>query len=231
MHVGELWRYPVKSMAGEMLREAALGDMGIAGDRLTYVVDDRGAVLTARNYPRLLLHKGGIANDGGPTVDGRRWDDESIAELVREATEPSGRLVRARGAERFDILPLLVATDGAIAAQGSGVDRRRFRPNILIAGVEGLAERTWEGKALRIGKVVIGLASLRGRCVMTTWDADTIEQDKRVLLNIIARYDGTLALNAWVGRGGTIRVGEEVELVEGLELGDPPAAGRYMKAN
>ena len=38
-----------------------------------------------------------------------------------------------------------------------GYDSRRFRPNLVIAGVEGLAERQWEGKQLRIGKVVIGM--------------------------------------------------------------------------
>jgi len=45
--------------------------------------------------------------------------------------------VRDDGVERFDVLPLLVATDGAIRALAT--DRRRLRPNIVIAGVEGLA--------------------------------------------------------------------------------------------
>jgi hypothetical protein len=40
-----------------------------------------------------------------------------------------------------------VATDGAIAALGA--DGRRLRPNIVIAGVEGLAERTWPGRRIR----------------------------------------------------------------------------------
>jgi hypothetical protein len=36
---------------------------------------------------------------------------------------------------RFDVLPLLVATDGAIAALGE--DGRRLRPNVVVGGVDG----------------------------------------------------------------------------------------------
>jgi uncharacterized protein len=83
--------------------------------------------------------------------------------------------VRWDGLERFDVLPLLVATDGAIAALG--VDGRRLRPNIVVSGVIGLAERDWTGRRLRIGDVLIELIKLRGRCVMTTYDPDTQVQD------------------------------------------------------
>ena len=33
MFVKEIWRYPVKSTAGERVREADVGKLGIAGDR------------------------------------------------------------------------------------------------------------------------------------------------------------------------------------------------------
>ena len=112
-----------------------------------------------------------------------------------------------------EILPLLVATDGAIAA--FGYDGRRLRPNLVIGGVQGLAERTWEGKSLRIGDVLIALADLRGRCVMTTFDPDTLAQDRRVLQSIVDRFDGRLALNASVVRAGYLREGDRVELIDG----------------
>jgi MOSC domain-containing protein len=105
-----------------------------------------------------------------------------------------------------------VATDGAIDAFGH--DGRRLRPNIVVGGVEGLAERSWPGKCLRIGKVLIGVQDLRGRCVMTTFDPDTLEQNHGVLKEIIQKFDGQLALNCYVIRGGEIRVGEPVELLD-----------------
>ena len=52
---------------------------------------------------------------------------------------------------------------------------------------------------LSIGDAVIGLADLRGRCIMTTWDPDTQEQDIDVFLHIRDRFGGRLALNAWAG--------------------------------
>jgi uncharacterized protein YcbX len=38
MHVAELWRFPVKSMAGEPLGRAEVRPDGVAGDRVAYVI-------------------------------------------------------------------------------------------------------------------------------------------------------------------------------------------------
>ena len=47
MHVQALWRYPVKSMAGERLESAEIGELGVPGDRALVVVDGAGRVQTA----------------------------------------------------------------------------------------------------------------------------------------------------------------------------------------
>lgn len=215
MNVQELWRYPVKSMGGERLSEAAIEPLGIVGDRVVVVVRDNRLV-TARTRPQLLRHHATLGADGQPLVDGRDWRNPRVLDDVRAIVGPAATLERDDTADRFDILPLLVATDGAIAAFGR--DRRRLRPNIVIGGVDGLAERTWEGSGLRIGDVVIGLRNLRDRCVMTTFDPDTIEQDPHVLKSIVERFDGRLALNAFVVRPGVIRVGQHVDLLSPAEL-------------
>ncbi len=202
MWIAELWRYPVKSMAGERLAEATLGENGITGDRIVQVLGPRGRIVTARTDSWLLGHRAVLGADGEPVIDGRPW---------RQLRLPEGyQLRRYEGVDRFDVLPLLVATDGAIAAFGR--DGRRLRPNIVIGGVEGLAERTWEKRALRVGETLVGIEKLRQRCVMTTYDPDTLAQDVGVLRDIVARFDGRLALNCWVVRGGTVRVGDRVEL-------------------
>jgi uncharacterized protein len=67
-------------------------------------------------------------------------------------------LVRDGSEHRFDVLPLLIATDGAIAEFGH--DGRRLRPKIVI-GVSGLQEREWEGGVIRIGEVMIAIQDLR----------------------------------------------------------------------
>ena len=114
--------------------------------------------------------------------------------------------MHVEGAERFDVLPLLVATDGTIAAFGH--DLRRPRPNIVIGGVEGLSERGWLGACLRIGHVLIGVQDLRSRCIMTSYDPDSLVRDKRITRDIYRRFEGRLALNCFVIEGGEIAVGD-----------------------
>ena len=211
MQIAELWRYPVKSMAGEQIGAAELTSDGIVGDRLVQVHGPEG-VRTSRRHSRLLGLHGTLGTDSTPLVDRHLWRSDEAAALVRQAAGGDAFLVADDSPERFDILPLLVATDGSVAAFGR--DRRRLRPNLLLGGVEGLAERQWEGRALAIGDAIVGLHSLRGRCVMTTFDPDTIEQDKEVLRDIARRFDGQLCLNAWTIRPGVVHVGDSVELLE-----------------
>jgi uncharacterized protein YcbX len=211
MHVAELWRYPVKSLAGEPLDAAEISADGIPGDRVVQVYDAEGRIVTSRTTPRLLGLKGTLSPMGETLVNGRPWTAPEVGAAIEAAAGPGARLVRHDGPDRFDVLPLLVATDGAVDALG--FDRRRFRPNLLVAGVNGLAEREWPGRRARVGEAIIGFKKLRGRCVMTTYDPDTLEQDPTVLRRIVQEMGGRLALDTYVVRGGRVAVGDPVELL------------------
>jgi len=213
MKVVELWRYPVKTMAGEKLSSAVLGPLGIDGDRIVHVEDADGRVITARTHPRFLGLKTTLDEHGAPLVDAEPWNSAAVAAKVVAIAGAGARLVRYEGVERFDVLPLLVATDGAIAA--FGYDGRRLRPNVVVGGVDDLTERDWPGACLRIGTVLIGVQDLRLRCVMTSFDPDTLAQDKEITRGIYRRFEGKLALDCFVIAGGAIAVGDEVELVRG----------------
>lgn len=202
MTVKAIWRYPVKSMAGESLDAVDIGEQGLAGDRIVQVRNPNGKILTSRTEPRLLRYHATLDPDGNPLVDGRAWQSVEVG--------AGARLVRSDAEDRFDVLPLLIATDGMIAA--TGYDLRRFRPNIVIGGVPGLAEREWEGEQLRIGEIVIEMEKLRLRCIMTTFDPDSGVQDTGVLKRIRDEFGGVLGLNAGVIKPGRIRVGDPVEL-------------------
>ncbi len=99
-----------------------------------------------------------------------------------------------------------------------------MRPNIVIGGVDGLAERDWPGRCLRIGKVLIGVQELRLRCIMTTYDPDTQVRDKEITRDIYRRFAGKLALNCFVIEGGDITVGYEVQLARGRACAESVAA-------
>ncbi len=210
MHVAELWRYPIKSLGGEALAVADVTTGGIAGDRLVQVYGPRDRVVTARTHPGLLGLRARLGPDGDPWVDGRPWTSPEVLAAVRRAAGAAVRLWRDDGPERFDVLPLLVATDGAIAALG--VDRRRLRPNLVVAGVEGLTERTWPGRELEVGDVIVAVETLRERCVMTTYDPDSQVQDLSVLRRIVRDFGGVMALDCRVVRGGRVSVGDPVRL-------------------
>lgn len=210
MEVSGLWRYPVKSLAGEALDVVALTRDGISGDRIVHVVGPRGP-LTGRTRYGLLTIAARTGAGGVPHVAGFPWDTPAAAAVVREHAGSSARLVAYDGPERFDVLNLLIATDGAVRRFGH--DIRRLRPNLLISGVDAGAEATWPGQALAMGDALVGIHSVRDRCVVTTIDPDSGAQDLDVLRGIRDVFGGRLALNSWVIEPGRVRMGDRVELV------------------
>ena len=117
MHVEGLWRYPVKSLAGEPISTAVIGPNGIPGDRIVRVRGPEG-VRTSRRHYRLLGLRGTLDSAGRPRINGYAWNSPEALALVKDAAGSDAWLEAWDGVDRFDILPLLVATDGAVAAFG-----------------------------------------------------------------------------------------------------------------
>ncbi len=188
---------------------------GVVGDRLVHVREPSGRVVTSRYRPGLLGLRATLGDNGEPLIEGRPWDDPASLAAVRVASAPDVELVPYsepdRG-QRHDILPLTVLTDGMVSA--IGVDYRRFRPNILVAGADGLSERKWAGRALRVGSTLIAALRARPRCVMTTYDPDSLEQDPTILQRIVRDFDGTIALDCWILEPGRIQLGDRVDVVD-----------------
>lgn len=205
----QLWRFPVKSLAGERLAATEVGERGIPGDRLVWVSGPEG-IRTARRHYRLLGLQGTLGPEGDPLINGHPWRSPAALALVRGAAGDDAWLERADEQDRFDILPLLVVTDGAIAAFGR--DGRRLRANVVVGGVDRLQEFDWPSRVIAVGDVRIHLRSRRGRCSMTTVDPDTLAVDPDVLRDILQRFQGRLGLNADVVRAGRLTVGDRVVL-------------------
>ena len=210
LHVAALWRYPIKSLAGEALTSSRITRDGLDGDRRVVVCGPEGVRTSRRQYRLLGLH-GALDDRRGPLIDGHPWDSAEALRLVKAAAGDDAWLEAVDAQDGFDVLPLLVATDGAVAAFGRDV--RRLRPNILIGGVPDMDEVTWPGAELHIGNLIVRIDSRRARCPMTTVDPDSLDRDPGVLKDIGRRFGGRLALNADVVRAGTISVGDAVTLV------------------
>ncbi|HLK07352.1 MAG TPA: MOSC N-terminal beta barrel domain-containing protein [Candidatus Angelobacter sp.] len=213
MHVSEIWRYPIKSLKGERLNETEITKLGIPGDRQIAVIRTiNGRFLTSRSRPKMLGLQGSINADGVPIINGHLWNSPEALQLVLEAAGEPVTLQQVPPPQAFDVLPLLVATDGA--ARYLNIDHRRLRPNILLADVPDLEERNWPGRVIAIGDVRIHTEKLRDRCVMTTFDPDTQAQDPSVLTRIISELDGSTALDSSIITPGKIRLGDAAHIIE-----------------
>jgi uncharacterized protein len=211
VHLAEIWRYPVKSLAGERLDSTELTAAGIPGDRAVHIRDGRGKVATGRRYHRLVTIPARLDDAGAALVDGERWDSPAASRVVWEAAGDDVRLAESEAGPLHDDTPLLVATDGAV--DWLGEDGRRFRANLVIGGVEGLAEREWPGRTLRIGTALIGVSHLCERCAMTTVDPDSGEVDPSILTRVRRDLEGRFALNCDVLEAGRVAVGDVVEVL------------------
>ena len=209
MRVAEIWRYSVKSLRGEQLERVDVLADGLRGDRMTQVVDHRGARMTGRSAKRLLGLQSGLGEDGEPTIDGHQWASKGALELIRDAAGPGAAM--APLGRHFDDRAILVTSDGAIGALG--VDGRRLRPNIVIEGVEGLAEAGWVGGRLRLGGVELDVADRCVRCVMTTIDPDSLDVDPEVLRRINDEFETMMGVLCDVVTAGELRVGDPVEFL------------------
>ncbi len=151
-HIGRveaIFRYPVKSMAGERVDVAQLGWHGIAGDRRLAVrrtVERSGFPwLTASKLPDLLLftplrHEDGVGGDLPThvrTPEGEElatFGEDLSAEIERRHGAPVEMMHLRDGI--FDEANVSVITTETVRAIGraaaKGADVRRFRPNIVV---------------------------------------------------------------------------------------------------
>jgi len=107
----------------------------------------------------------------------------------------------------------------AAAALGDpGLSELRFRSNIAIEGIGAWEEQAWPGRKVRIGAVEFDLVKPKVRCLATHANPVTGERDLLVMQTLVrafAQKDPTLGVGMLThGPGGTISVGDEVELVD-----------------
>ena len=104
----------------------------------------------------------------------------------------------------------------AVATGDPGLSEERFRSNIAVEGLEPWEEQSWMGRRVRIGAVEFEVVRQKVRCLATHANPRTGERDipvMTVLKNVFAQEQPTFGVGM-VSRGGTIRLGDSVRLVE-----------------
>lgn len=197
---------------------------GVARMRLRYDDAARRATITVDSD---------VLVEAGLDEAGRAALCAAVGEFTRDL--PEAARVRREGA-----LPLVLEGDGVtarfqdrprgfITLHGRGsllqlaealeqpdLDETRFRSNIAVDGLEPWAELGWTGR-IRVGEVEFDFDHLVIRCLATHANPDTGERDAEVLTTLTRTFGqeqpafGILMLPST--GGGTIRVGDEVELL------------------
>lgn len=231
--VAALYRYPVKSMAGEALEAADLGWHGLAGDRRLAFrrLDDRGGFpwLTASRLPELIRY---VPQRLGPAAGGdlpthvRTPEGQNLAvfgpDLAQEVGRRHGSPVEMMHLDRgiFDeasisvIASATVSQVAALAAQPPDV--RRFRPNILIACQRSVPfeEDEWVGGILSFGDAsegaAIAITNRDERCSMVNLDPDSARPAPEVLRAIVRVRDNKAGVYGTVTRRGRLAAGQPV---------------------
>ncbi|HEX2088095.1 MAG TPA: MOSC N-terminal beta barrel domain-containing protein [Solirubrobacteraceae bacterium] len=214
-----LHRYPVKSMAGERLDVAEVGEHGVEGDRRHAVWLRGGRRLTARVAPRMLAWRAAL--DGVLTItapDGRRfaWDKQLEAAVGEDLGKDVALVQDPRGLP--DAAGLHVTFEASRRRLEEElrmpVDVRRFRPNVHVeADAEPFAESGWEGRTLRVGDAELLIEGPTDRCAITIHDPDTLEKAPDLLRTINDRHGTFFGVWANAATAARIRVGDRVELL------------------
>ncbi len=223
--VAELWRYPVKSMDGGRLDAAAVTPRGIPGDRAWALVDRAtGKPLSGKRHAKLMLcrarYLGEPTATAVPPAEMTLPDGTSLRTDAPEAARVLSLFLGVDCApalapgEHFDDRPLHLVTDASLrslsAAYPDNFDRRRFRPNVLVAvSGDGFPELAWVGRDVCVGAARIEVAKATKRCVMTTLPQPGLDEARGVLPAVV-KEGGALGVYGAARADALLRLGDVV---------------------
>lgn len=229
--VRALYRFPVKSTAGQALQTAAVTAEGLRHDRRWAAYTDDGGIASGKRTRRfrpvigLMGWASRVESDDDVPVllspDGVRYrvDDPAASTALSTAFGRGLRLRRESTVQHHDESPLHLLTTSSLAAVeglvGAAVDHRRFRANIVIdTGAEPVfLENDWSGAELAVGHdVVLHLGPTMPRCVMVDQAQAGIAAGPAILRAIGVHNEVQFGLQAGARRVGTVRVGDVVTL-------------------
>jgi MOSC domain-containing protein len=233
--VEAIFRYPVKSMAGERLESANLGWYGLDGDRRLAFrrTDNRSGMpwLTASKLPDLLLFAPQRREDGAQgdlpthirTPDGQAMPvfGEDLANEVGRRYGAPVQMMQLRHGIFDEACISVIASDtvreiGRLA--GRSLDIRRFRANVVVRLLRPapFQEDEWLGGVLSFGEgddapaIAVTMRDLR--CSMVNLDPDSAGPAPEVMKAVVRANQNNAGIYGAVTRIGRLAVGQAIFL-------------------
>ncbi|HKW59791.1 MAG TPA: MOSC domain-containing protein [Candidatus Dormibacteraeota bacterium] len=218
--LSELWRYPVKSMAGERLDSCMVTEHGLDGDRRWAFIDRSanrdGKWFNIKQHAPLMTYRARLAAGqlelvapDGAAVDLRR---DLLPRFGTEGARPLE--LRELPGANFDDSHVLIVNLASVQAfaleAGMPLDHRRFRANLYVDGLEPEEELRWLGRVIRAGEAELEVTSRCERCKVITMDPDTTEATPELLRLLVERHDERMGMYCRVVRPGRVAVGDFV---------------------
>ena len=232
--VEAIFRYPVKSMAGERLEAATLGWHGLEGDRRLALrrMEDRSGFpwLTATKLPDLLLfapHRREDAAQGDLPTHIRTPDGEVMPVFGEDLATEVGRrygapvqMMQLRHGIFDDASISVIALDTVrevARLAGQIPDVRRFRPNIVVRLLRSgpFLEDEWLGGVLSFGEgdaPAIAVTMRDVRCSMVNLDPDSARPAPEMMKAVVRANQNNAGIYGTVTRTGRLAVGQTVLL-------------------
>jgi uncharacterized protein YcbX len=216
--VTEIWRYPVKSMAGERLDHCQIVEHGLEGDRRWAFIDGSpnraGKKLTIRQHDGLMAYRARLSNGGvevlSPTGEAHTLDGTFVRRLEEESSR-SLTLTDMAGAN-FDDSHILIVNLATVRAfgeeSGTHIDPRRFRANLYIDGLAPEEEISWIGRRIHAGDAELEVTSRCERCVVITRDPDTAQTSPELLRLLTEQHETCMGVYCRVIRPGRVAVSD-----------------------
>ena len=232
--VEAIFRYPVKSMAGERLEAARLGWHGLEGDRRLAFrrINERSGMpwLTASKLPDLLRftprREDGAAGEIPTHIrtpegeDMLAFGEDLATEVGRRYGAPVQMMQLKQGI--FDEASISVIASDTVREiarlAGQSLEVRRFRPNVVVRLKRSgpFQEDGWLGGVLSFGErddapaVAVTMRDLR--CSMVNLDPDSARSTPEVMKAIVRANENNAGIYGTVIRIGQVKAGQTIFL-------------------
>ena len=226
--VTAIWRFPVKSMAGESLEAVEVDERGLVGDRAWAVYDTDGRLASGkstRRFRRMDPVFGVAARTVGDTVElvfpggrialaGESAADLALSDHFGEEVElgPEADVPHQDAGQVSLVGTATLRELAALSGLGEPVDPRHLRTNLVVETSEPFVEDHWLGKELAVGGVRLRALERIERCRMVDIEQVGVPAIEGLLKAVGAHRHLCAGIYADVVDPGRLAVGDRLEV-------------------